>query len=57
VLTAAGFADVEITEVREPVCHGPDAAGARAALFELRMVQDWSPTWTRRGRLALSTGC
>jgi SAM-dependent methyltransferase len=40
VLTAAGFTAVEITEVREPVYYGPDAAGARDALFDLRMVQD-----------------
>lgn len=39
-LTAAGFTAVEITEVREPVYYGPDAASARDALFELRMVQD-----------------
>jgi SAM-dependent methyltransferase len=40
VLTAAGFTAVEIAEVREPVYYGPDAAGARDALFDLRMVQD-----------------
>ncbi|MDG4832492.1 methyltransferase domain-containing protein [Solwaraspora sp. WMMD1047] len=40
VLTAAGFTAVEITDVREPVYYGPDAASARDALFELRMVQD-----------------
>lgn len=40
VLTAAGFIAIEITEVREPVYYGPDAAGARNALFDLRMVQD-----------------
>jgi SAM-dependent methyltransferase len=39
VLTAAGFTAVEITEVREPVYYGPDAAGARDALFDLGMVQ------------------
>jgi SAM-dependent methyltransferase len=38
VLTTAGFTEVEITEVREPVYYGPDAAGARDALFDLRMV-------------------
>jgi SAM-dependent methyltransferase len=37
-LTAAGFTAVEITEVREPVYYGPDAAGARDALLELQMV-------------------
>jgi SAM-dependent methyltransferase len=40
VLTAAGFTAVEITDVREPIYYGPDAAGARDALFDLRMVQD-----------------
>jgi SAM-dependent methyltransferase len=40
VLTAAGFTAVEITEVREPIYYGPDAASARDALFDLRMVQD-----------------
>jgi SAM-dependent methyltransferase len=40
VLTAAGFTSVEITEVREPVYYGQDAASARDALFELRIVQD-----------------
>ncbi|ONI89621.1 methyltransferase [Actinosynnema sp. ALI-1.44] len=40
VLAKAGFTDVEIADVREPVYYGPDAAGARDALFELRMVQD-----------------
>lgn len=39
VLTAAGFTAVEITDVREPVYYGPDAASARDALFDLRMVQ------------------
>lgn len=40
MLTAAGFTAVEITEVREQVHYGPDAVGARDALFDLRMVQD-----------------
>jgi SAM-dependent methyltransferase len=40
VLTAAGFTAVEITEVREPIYYGPDAASARDALFDLRMVRD-----------------
>lgn len=52
VLTAAGFTAVEITEVHEPVYYGPDAANARDALFELRMVQDLiadlDPTETAR---------
>lgn len=40
VLTDAGFAAVEITDVREPVYYGPDATSARDALFQLGMVQD-----------------
>jgi SAM-dependent methyltransferase len=40
LLTAAGFTGIEITEVCEPVYYGPDAAGARDALFELGMVED-----------------
>jgi SAM-dependent methyltransferase len=37
-LTSAGFRTVEITEVREPVYYGPDAASARDAVCELQMV-------------------
>ncbi|MEV0994312.1 methyltransferase domain-containing protein [Nonomuraea sp. NPDC050202] len=40
MLTAAGFGAVEITEVRGPIHYGPDAAGARDALLDLRMVKD-----------------
>ncbi|WP_046472331.1 class I SAM-dependent methyltransferase [Allosalinactinospora lopnorensis] len=40
VLTAAGFIAIEITEVREPIYYGPDAAGARDALSDLRMAKD-----------------
>ncbi|GAB3467670.1 class I SAM-dependent methyltransferase [Actinophytocola sediminis] len=40
VLTAAGFTELEITEVHEPVYYGQDAAGARDALFALGMVQN-----------------
>jgi len=28
ILEAAGFADVAFTDVREPVCYGPDVAAA-----------------------------
>ncbi len=38
LLTTAGFTGVEIAEVREPVHYGPDAAGARDAIVELRMA-------------------
>ena len=40
MLTAAGFTAVEITDVREPVYYGPDAASARDALSDLGMVED-----------------
>lgn len=40
VLTAAGFAAIEITEMREPIYYGPDAASARGALSDLRMTED-----------------
>jgi hypothetical protein len=40
MLTAAGFGAVEITEVRRPIHYGPDAAGARDALLDLRMVKE-----------------
>jgi SAM-dependent methyltransferase len=40
VLTAAGFTSIEITEVREPVYYGRDAAGARDAVLHLRLAQD-----------------
>ncbi len=40
VLAAAGFTDVEITEVREPIYYGTDAATARDALTGLGMTED-----------------
>ncbi|WP_067428604.1 class I SAM-dependent methyltransferase [Nocardioides jensenii] len=40
VLAAAGFTGVEITDLREPVYYGADAARALDALAELRMVDD-----------------
>ena len=40
VLTASGFTAVEITEVREPVYYGTDAASAYDALSGLGMVED-----------------
>ena len=39
VLTAAGFTAVEITDIREPIYYGPDAASARDALLDLGMVE------------------
>ncbi|PRX46682.1 ubiquinone/menaquinone biosynthesis C-methylase UbiE [Prauserella shujinwangii] len=38
VLTAAGFAAVEFTDVREPVWYGPDAEHACAAVLQLHLA-------------------
>jgi len=40
VLAAAGFAEVEVTGVDEPLWYGPDAHSARAAMLALRGTQD-----------------
>ncbi|HKN96159.1 MAG TPA: methyltransferase domain-containing protein [Pseudonocardiaceae bacterium] len=40
VLTTAGFTDVTVTDVREPVYYGPDPAAAVDAVRVLRMVSD-----------------
>jgi SAM-dependent methyltransferase len=40
VLTAAGFTDVGITDVREPVCYGTDPDAAVDAVLALRMASD-----------------
>jgi hypothetical protein len=40
VLTAAGFTDIEIADVREPIYYGPDAASALEALSGLGMAED-----------------
>jgi len=40
VLIAAGFIEVEVIDVREPIYYGPDAASARDALSGLGMVDD-----------------
>jgi SAM-dependent methyltransferase len=40
VLTAAGFTDVHVTEVREPVYYGPDPDTAVDAVRTLRMAGD-----------------
>ncbi|MDH6565709.1 SAM-dependent methyltransferase [Streptomyces sp. SAI-117] len=40
VLARSGFTAVEVTDVREPVCYGPDAERALAAVRQLRMVKD-----------------
>jgi hypothetical protein len=40
VLSGAGFVDVELAEVREPVYYGPDAASALHAIRSLRMTRE-----------------
>jgi SAM-dependent methyltransferase len=40
VLTAAGFTDVHITDVREPVWYGPDPDAAANAVLALRMARE-----------------
>jgi SAM-dependent methyltransferase len=44
LLRAAGFGDVEFTELREPVCYGPDAATACEFALGLKDVQELQPT-------------
>jgi SAM-dependent methyltransferase len=39
VLTAAGFTSVDVTDVREPIYYGPDAAGASEAVLGLHMTR------------------
>jgi len=41
VLTAAGFAAVDVVDVHEPVWYGPDADRARASVLQLRMAKEW----------------
>jgi SAM-dependent methyltransferase len=41
VLTRAGFTAVDVVDVHEPVCYGPDPEGALAAVLELRMAKEW----------------
>lgn len=52
ILAMAGFTAIELTDVREQVYYGPDAAGARDALVGLGMVDslvaDLEPTATTR---------
>ncbi|MFE3178588.1 class I SAM-dependent methyltransferase [Amycolatopsis sp. NPDC059090] len=40
VLTANGFADVELADVREPLWYGPDPAAALDAVLQLREASD-----------------
>ncbi len=54
LLTAAGFTAVDLVDVREPVCYGPDADRARAAVLQLWMakvlVADLDPASAERAR-------
>ncbi|KRC63292.1 methyltransferase [Aeromicrobium sp. Root236] len=43
LLAAAGFDDVEVTEVHEPIQYGADAADAHAALLDLGMIDFLAP--------------
>ncbi|KAA1399892.1 class I SAM-dependent methyltransferase [Aeromicrobium ginsengisoli] len=43
VLTEAGFTDVEIADVREPIQYGPDAVTAHEALIDLGMIEFLAP--------------
>jgi SAM-dependent methyltransferase len=40
VLTAAGFTAVDVLDVREPICLGPDADRARDGVLQLRMAAE-----------------
>ncbi|MFI5591094.1 class I SAM-dependent methyltransferase [Amycolatopsis sp. NPDC051758] len=51
LLRTAGFADVEFTELREPVCYGPDAATACEFALGLKDVQELGPAGEAANRL------
>ncbi len=51
LLAGAGFGDVEFTELREPVCYGPDAATACEFALGLKDVQEMHPTENAASRL------
>lgn len=40
ILTAAGFTGIDITDVHEPVCYGPDTASALDALLTLKTTKE-----------------
>ncbi|MFJ6386805.1 class I SAM-dependent methyltransferase [Streptomyces sp. NPDC091972] len=42
ILTRAGFTAVDVVDVHEPVCYGPNAERALAAVRGLRMVEEWT---------------
>ncbi len=43
LLTGAGFSDVQVTDVREPVYYGPNAEAACDAVRSLRLTQGLAP--------------
>jgi hypothetical protein len=51
LLEGAGFGDVACTELREPVCYGPDAATACEFALGLKDVQELRPTGEAVSRL------
>ncbi|TCC57660.1 class I SAM-dependent methyltransferase [Kribbella pittospori] len=59
ILTAAGFTDIEVTDVREPVYYGKDAETAYEAASSLQMTQDLltglNPTQAEQARQRLLT--
>ena len=59
LLTAAGFTDIQLTDVREPVYYGPDPEAACAAARGLRLTQDLhadlDPAQTEHGLQRLFT--
>jgi SAM-dependent methyltransferase len=54
LLTAAGFTDVQVTDVREPVYYGPDADAACDAVRGLWMTRDLDPAGLDRLRAILA---
>jgi SAM-dependent methyltransferase len=55
ILRGAGFVDVQLTEVREPVYYGADAASALQAIRSLRMLGDLDDASTDRALSRLTT--
>jgi ubiquinone/menaquinone biosynthesis C-methylase UbiE len=53
LLTAAGFIDVQVTDVREPVYYGPDPEAAYNAIRSLGMTQDLDPAQTEHAHQRL----
>ena len=57
ILTAAGFADVNITGVHEPVYYGSDAASALRVMLSLQMTRIASRRSTPRAPDTRSASC